>query len=131
MKQYIAGGGCHCGRVAFEVRVDEEVVVQHCNCSVCSMLGFVHLIVAQERFKLLRGQESLSEYHFNTGIARHLFCAHCGVKSFYVPRSNPDGYSVNLRCLRLPKEVRVTEKHFDGQNWEQHSDDLRHLSRPS
>jgi len=130
MNRYTVGGGCHCGRVAFEVVMDEEVAVQNCNCSICSMSGFVHLIVAKERFRLLRGQEFLSEYRFNTGVARHLFCAHCGVKSFYVPRSNPDGYSVNLRCLRLPEKVRVIETNFDGQNWEQHSQELHHLSKP-
>lgn len=131
MNQYTVGGGCHCGRVAFEVMVDKQIVVQHCNCSMCSMLGFIHLIVPAAQFRLIRGQEFLREYRFNTGAARHLFCMHCGVKSFYVPRSNPDGFSVNLRCLNLPSEVQVTEEDFDGRNWEQHADELRHLSKPS
>lgn len=131
MNQHTVGGGCHCGRVAFEVMIDERIVVQHCNCSMCSMIGFIHLIVPAAQFRLIRGQEFLREYRFNTGVARHLFCMHCGVKSFYVPRSNPDGYSVNLRCLNLPSEVQVIEEDFDGQNWEQHADELRHLSKPS
>jgi len=94
------------------------------------MLGFIHLIVPANRFRLLRGREHLSEYRFNTATARHLFCTHCGVKSFYVPRSNPDGFSVNLRCLKLPPGVRVTEENFDGRNWELHAGELSHLSRP-
>jgi hypothetical protein len=92
-------GGCHCGAVAFEVDAPARLTVSECNCSICRVSGFQHLIVPGTRFRLVRGAESLSEYRFNTGIARHLFCRHCGVKSFYVPRSNPDGYSVNVRCL--------------------------------
>ncbi len=64
------------------------------------MTGFVHLIVPQRDFRLLGGADALAEYRFNTGTARHLFCRHCGIKSFYVPRSNPDGFSINVRCLR-------------------------------
>ena len=63
------------------------------------MTGFLHLIVPASRFRLLSGAEDLVEYTFNTGVARHLFCRHCGIKSFYVPRSHPDGFSVNGRCL--------------------------------
>ena len=121
-------GGCHCGCVAFEVMIEKEIIVQHCNCSMCSMLGFVHLIVPAAHFRLLRGEEYLREYRFNSGTAQHLFCSRCGVKSYYVPRSNPDGFSVNLRCLELPEGVRVIEENFDGRNWEQHADELRHLS---
>lgn len=129
MKEATAQGGCHCGKVAFEVRLQNSVTVQHCNCSMCSLLGFIHLIVPAERFRLIRGEEFLTEYRFNTGAARHLFCRCCGIKSYYIPRSNPDGYSINLRCLELPQGVAVTEERFDGENWEQHADDLRHLSK--
>jgi hypothetical protein len=93
------------------------------------MTSFVHLIVPADRFKLLKGQDELSEYRFNSGTARHLFCVHCGIKSFYVPRSNPDGFSVNLRCIDLPQGVRVVEEDFDGKNWEKNSGLLSHLSR--
>ena len=80
------------------------------------MSGFLHLIVPQARFRLLRGAEALSEYRFNTGTARHLFCRSCGVKSFYVPRSNPDGYSVNLRCLDRSTVAGVTIEPFDDED---------------
>lgn len=129
MNETIAKGGCHCGTVAFEVKVENSITVQHCNCSMCSMLGYIHLIVPANHFRLIRGEEFLTEYVFNTGTAKHLFCSRCGIKSFYVPRSNPDGFSINLRCLDLPQGIAVTEEAFDGENWEKHADDLRHLSR--
>jgi hypothetical protein len=73
--------------------------VSECNCTICRMSGYLHLIVPASRFRLLCGADALRVYQFNTGTARHLFCGRCGVKSFYVPRSNPDGYSINVRCL--------------------------------
>lgn len=92
-------GGCHCGRIRFEVDAPAHPQVQECNCSICRMTGFLHLIVPASRFRLLQGEDALTDYRFNTGTARHLFCKHCGVKSFYVPRSHPHGYSVNVRCI--------------------------------
>ena len=95
----LRAGGCHCGAVRFEIEVAPRPLLQECTCSICRMTGFVHLIVPASRFRLLGGGEALVEYRFNTGVARHLFCRPCGVKSFYVPRSHPHGYSVNARCL--------------------------------
>ena len=122
-------GGCHCGAVRFEVEAPAEFEAHECNCSICALTGFLHLIVPAARFRLLQGQDALVEYRFNTGTARHLFCGRCGVKSFYVPRSNPDGYSINVRCLEPATlgEIRVLP--FDGQNWENAAGALRHLSR--
>lgn len=122
-------GGCHCGAVAFEVDAPARLTVQQCNCSICSMTGFLHLIVPASRFRLLRGADMLEAYTFNTGTARHLFCRRCGIKSFYVPRSNPDGYSVNLRCVDRATIEQVSVEAFDGVNWEDSADSLRHLSR--
>ena len=121
-------GGCHCGAVAFEVDAAARLVVQECNCSICTASGYWHLIVPTARFRLLRGREALSQYTFGTGVARHLFCRTCGVKSFYVPRSNPDGYSVNARCLDRSTVEAVTVEPFDGRNWEAAAGALRHLS---
>ena len=106
-------GGCHCGAVAFEVEAPARLTVSDCNCSVCRMSGYQHLIVPRARFRLLQGAESLSEYRFNTGVARHLFCRHCGIKCFYVPRSNPDGYSVNARCLERGTIEHIEVELFD------------------
>ena len=111
-------GGCHCGRVRFEVMAPAHLEVSECNCSICSKTGFLHLIVPKSRFKLLSGSESLGTYQFNTGTAKHLFCTNCGIKSFYVPRSHPDGYSVNARCLDEGTVEGMTVTQFDGRNWE-------------
>ena len=92
-------GGCHCGRVRFEVSAPAHLEVLECDCSMCSASGFLHLIVPAESFRLLKGAEALTTYTFNTDVAKHLFCSTCGVKSFYVPRSHPDGFSVNARCI--------------------------------
>ena len=122
-------GGCHCGQVRYEAQVSSSVTAQRCNCSICSQTGFIHVIVPAARFSLLSGQEDIAEYTFNSRTARHLFCSRCGVKSFYVPRSNPDGFSLNLNCLDLPDEMQVEIEEFDGQNWEKNADELAELSR--
>ena len=121
-------GGCHCGVVRFEVSAPASVTVQDCNCSICSKSGYLHLIVPRSCFKLLQGDTELSLYTFDTHDAKHYFCRHCGIKSFYIPRSNPDGVSVNLRCLDEGTISKVTVEKFDGRNWEQHADSLKHLS---
>jgi hypothetical protein len=122
-------GGCHCGAVAFEVQAPARVTVSECNCSICRMSGYLHLIVPRTHFRLVRGAEALGEYRFNSGIARHLFCTRCGVKSFYVPRSNPDGYSVNVRCLDQATLAAVTIAPFDDADREASEASIRHLSR--
>ena len=111
-------GGCHCGRVRFEVIAPARLQVTDCNCSICSRCGYLHLIVPKSRFKLVSGAESLTEYQFNTGTAKHLFCTVCGIKSFYVPRSHPDGYSVNARCLDEGTVEAMSVTPTDGKNWE-------------
>ena len=111
-------GGCHCGRVRFEVRAPAALSVSECNCSMCSKAGYLHLVVRAEHFKLLSGADVLTTYTFNTGTAQHLFCSVCGIKSFYVPRSHPDGFSVNARCLDEGTVREQTVRPFDGRNWE-------------
>ena len=121
-------GGCHCGRVRFEVEAPAEIEALDCNCSLCSMTGYLHLIVPAARFRLLRGEDALTTYTFNTGVAKHRFCRDCGIKSFYVPRSNPDGYDVNVRCLDAGTIRELTVTPFDGRNWEASGSTLAHLS---
>jgi len=120
-------GGCHCGRVRFEVEAPARFSVAECNCSICVKSGFLHLIVPKSRFRLLQGEESLTTYTFNTGVAKHLFCSVCGVKSFYVPRSHPDGYSVNARCLDegTVQEMTIAAEPFDGREWQKQFPDGR------
>ena len=112
-------GGCHCGRVRFEVDAPAHIKATDCNCSICSKSGFLHLFVSRDEFRLLQGADSLTTYTFNTGVAKHLFCRHCGVKSYYTPRSHPDGVSVNVRCLDADTVATVNVTAFDGRNWEQ------------
>ena len=123
------GGGCHCGAVRFEVALPDAIVAQSCNCSICEKTGFVHIIVPKSRFRLLEGQAALTSYQFNTGAADHLFCLVCGVKSFYRPRSNPDGWSVNARCLDDADALDIRVQPFDGRNWEANAGVLAHLSQ--
>lgn len=123
-------GGCHCGAARFAFKSPAAVRVQRCNCSMCAMTGFEHLIVPNAHFTLLSDPAALTTYSFNTGVARHLFCRVCGVKSFYVPRSNPDGYSINLRCVDRSTISAVEYEDFDGRNWEEHGATLAGLSRP-
>lgn len=121
-------GGCHCGRVRFEVQAPPDLEVSECNCSICRMSGFLHLIVRKEEFRLVSGQQDLSTYRFNTGVAKHMFCSNCGIKSFYIPRTNPDGCSVNARCLDPGTVSSMSIEQFDGCNWEKAAHKLRHLT---
>jgi hypothetical protein len=112
-------GGCHCGRVRFEAVAPASITVSDCDCSICSKVGYLHLIVPKERFKLLSGGDALTTYTFNTGVAKHFFCSICGVKSFYVPRSHPDGISVNARCIDAGSIESMSIQPFNGREWEQ------------
>ena len=120
MDQVTHRGGCHCGAVRFEVKAPARITVQRCNCSMCAKVAFLHLIVPGADFRLVAGKERLGTYTFNTGVAKHLFCTTCGVKSFYVPRSHPDGFSVNARCIDSPTITGMNISAVDGRNWEQH-----------
>ena len=120
-------GSCHCGAVRFEVEAPEHPVAARCNCSICTKSGFLHLIVPLSKFRLVQGEGNLATYTFNTGVAKHYFCRTCGIKAFYVPRSNPDGMDVNVNCLDPVPEVAVEP--FDGRNWEASAPALAHLTR--
>lgn len=120
-------GGCHCGAVRFRLALPPRIEVRRCNCSICRMTGYQHLTVAQSDFELLEGSDDLVEYRFNTGVARHLFCRRCGIKSFYVPRSHPEAWSVHLACVELPDGVEVNWGDFDGADWEAHIGEIRDI----
>lgn len=122
-------GGCHCGRVRFEVDAPAEIEVLDCDCSICGMTGFLHLIVPANRFRLVSGAEFLSEYRFNTGIARHRFCSICGVKPFYIPRSNPDGVDVNARCIDAGSVKQMIISRFEDARRDESTAAIAHLSR--
>ena len=130
MKTNVHKGGCHCGAVRFAVELPSAIEVEECNCSICGKSGNIHVIVPASRFELLQGEEALTRYTFNTGAAQHLFCKICGVKSYYIPRSNPDGIAVTWRCLDDWENLEVTINPFDGQNWEANAGKLADKSKP-
>jgi hypothetical protein len=112
----IVHGGCHCGAVRFSADLPEPPVpALDCNCSVCGMTGFLHVVVPHERFELQAGGDALTSYRFGTGAAEHLFCKNCGIKSFYQPRSHPDCWSLNANCF--DESVPLKVEGFDGRNW--------------
>ncbi|MGK0298823.1 MAG: hypothetical protein ACI9XC_002447 [Gammaproteobacteria bacterium] len=121
-------GSCHCEAVKFEIEAKENLEVEDCNCSICLKSGFLHLILPKNKFKLLSGEDSLKTYTFNKNIAKHTFCNVCGVKPFYIPRSNPDGIDINVHCLDArPKSLKIVK--FDGQNWEQNAHKIAYKSK--
>lgn len=122
---HVQRAGCHCGTVTFEVELPNAIEVHECNCSMCRTVGYQHAFVDADRFRLLTGDDALVDYRFNTGVARHRFCGVCGVKTFYIPRSHPDGVSVNFRCLDEGRFESVKRVPFDGANWEANIDGLR------
>jgi hypothetical protein len=115
-------GSCHCGAIQFEIWVEDFNAI-NCNCSICQKKGFLHLIVPSAHFRLLKGTEVLQTYIFNTGIAKHHFCGICGIAPFYRPRSHPQSYDVNLRCIDsepLETLLQIFDlQPFDGREWEQ------------
>ena len=120
-------GGCHCGDVRFEAVISNNEVLHKCNCSICTKSGYIHLIVPKEKFTLLSDPELITTYTFNTKVAQHTFCKVCGIKSFYTPRSNPNGISINYQCL--DEEIKGLKlESFDGQNWQANVDKLSHLT---
>ena len=122
-------GGCHCRRVRFEVDAPADIEVLDCNCSICRMTGFLHLIVPAARFRLVAGSDALVEYTFNTGAAKHRFCGTCGIKSFYIPRSHPDGVDVNARCLDAGTVASMHVVAFDDNDRDAATAALAHLSK--
>ena len=110
-------GGCHCGRVRFEVKGKLDRVSE-CNCSICTKKAYVHWIVERSAFRLLTPSDNIASYTFNTKAAKHLFCPNCGVASFYIPRSDPERIDVNVRCLEGVHLDKLEHDRFDGRNWE-------------
>jgi hypothetical protein len=123
---YTFEGGCHCGAVRFRVALEDGQEIVECNCSVCAKKGILHFIVPEERFTVLRGQDALAVYTFNTGVAKHMFCKTCGIHAFYRPRSHPDAWDVNARCFDDVTVLdRFPRRAFDGRDWESHVAEIR------
>ena len=116
----VRSGQCHCGAVRFTADVAEPMRGARCDCSICAIKGAVTVGTPLDGLEVTQGKDLLTLYQFNTGTAKHYFCSTCGVKSFYVPRSHPDGFSVNARCIDSPTVQGVKVSFVDGRNWEQH-----------
>ncbi|XP_041348643.1 centromere protein V-like [Gigantopelta aegis] len=111
-------GGCHCGAIRFQVWAPRVLHVFDCNCSICVKKQNRHFIVPASRFTLIKGEDNITTYTFNTHVAKHTFCKTCGVQSFYRPRSNPDGYGISPHCIDPGTVEREEIEQADGQNWE-------------
>ena len=109
-------GGCHCGRVRFEIRADIDKLIE-CNCSMCMQKGMLHVPVSDECFELMSGEEDISVYQFNSKTAKHFFCKQCGIHPFGRPRTAPAEYTVNARCLDDRDEIlsRCSIEIFNGK----------------
>ena len=112
-------GGCHCDRVRFRARIDLDRLSE-CNCSICTKKGILHLPTDPADFELLKGKSALTVYTFETGMAQHTFCSHCGIHPFYNPRTDPENYSVNAHCLDdYDPDAMRSQRLFEGKNWEE------------
>ena len=119
-------GACHCGALQFRLNTRPPSALLRCNCSICELEDFLHWIMPLSHFEWISGEANT--YRFGSGVARHTFCPTCGVKPFYFPRSNPDGVSINARCVPGLNWRALPVDEFDGQHWEQHAATLSHLS---
>ena len=95
----ICRGSCHCGAVQFATRLPRELRGSRCNCTICAMKGAVMLYLPREQLEVTQGEDALSCYCFNTKVAKHYFCSHCGIHCFHQARSDPDQYAVNAACI--------------------------------
>ncbi|GLJ39124.1 hypothetical protein SUGI_0797430 [Cryptomeria japonica] len=112
-------GGCHCRGVRWQVQAPVDVVAWNCNCSNCSMRGNTHFIVPASNFQLQEeSKEYLTTYTFGTHTAKHIFCKICGITSYYIPRSNPDGVAVTVNCVDPGTIKNVEIRYYDGRNWD-------------
>lgn len=116
LKKYV--GGCHCGQVRFEVQADLSGPVSACNCSICSRMGWLMTFVPAAQFKLLSGEEVLTDYQFNKKRVHHLFCSRCGIRSFARGSSPTAGETcaINVRCLDDVNLDELKIKRVDGKS---------------
>ena len=108
-------GGCQCGRVRYEVDLSLDAPIT-CNCSRCERLGAVLAFAPATAFTLLKGEDAMTEFRFNSGTIQHLFCATCGIQSFSRATA-PDGtagVAINVNCLDGVDPRALSPTHFDG-----------------
>ncbi|MCY1061107.1 GFA family protein [Nannocystis sp. SCPEA4] len=111
-------GGCHCGKVRYDVNVDLGQPVLSCNCSICGKTGTLLAFVPKTEFRLTSGEGDLTDYQFASKTIHHLFCSTCGVRSFG-RGVGPDGtemVALNVRCLDDVDVAKLAVNHYDGKN---------------
>ena len=111
---------CHCGAVEIQVNLKKEIdKLMRCNCSMCKRKGTMVTTINKEDLKIIKGEDKIKIYQFNTKVAKHYFCSVCGVQTHNLRRSDPNTYGINMGCI---DEIDVNElfklKTFisDGQN---------------
>ncbi len=111
-------GGCHCGKVAFEVELDLSQPVLSCNCSICSKRGSLLAFTTPKHFDLKSGEADLTDYQFNKHNIHHLFCATCGILSFARAKTpdGDDGIAINVRCLEGVEIDKLKLHPYDGRS---------------
>jgi Uncharacterized conserved protein len=110
-------GGCHCGKIAFEVEGEIERAMA-CNCSICSRKGALMWFIPREKLNLLTPESDLATYTFNQHAIRHRFCPTCGIHPF-AEGKGPDGNAmaaINLRCVEGIDPDLLPVQHFDGRS---------------
>jgi hypothetical protein len=110
-------GGCHCGAVRYAVEADLDRSMT-CNCSRCAKLGWILTFTPAEDFRLVSGEEAMTDYQFNKRTIHHLFCATCGIESF-ARGTAPKGaemVAVNIRCLDGVDPAVLDPKPVDGRS---------------
>jgi hypothetical protein len=128
-------GGCHCGAVRFECEIDPAEGTSRCNCSMCAKGRFWKSIARNDAFRLLQGEDALSDYRFGSGTIRHAFCRRCGVKPFGQGNMEALGgifYAVNVACLdgaALEEMASGPIEYQDGKNnaWDKAPSETLHL----
>lgn len=132
-KTYI--GTCHCGHVRFEADLDITTGTGKCNCTICTKLRLWSMIVKPAAFRLIAGQNVLTDYRFNTTSVHHPFCRYCGVHAFSYGNIEEIGgefYSVNLACLDDANFTELADapvRYANGRDndWVNRPAEVRHL----
>lgn len=101
---------CHCGSIEIELDLPDGLVdLRRCDCSLCRRRGAIAASVPLSGINIIKGQESLMLYQFNTKTAKHYFCSHCGVYTHHQRRSNPEQYGFNVACLEGINPLKIID----------------------